>query len=49
MRKISAKSKMRALSKAKERLSKETVLYLAISAFLLMIIVSEQLRLTLLN
>lgn len=49
MKKMSAKRKMRALSKAKERLSKETVLYLAISAFLLIIIANEQFRLTLLN
>ncbi|MFW5431235.1 MAG: hypothetical protein ACKE5M_07130 [Methylophilaceae bacterium] len=49
MKKLSSMNKARVSSKAKEHLSKEKIICLAITVLLMIIIANEQIRLALLN
>lgn len=49
MKKLSSMNKARVTTKAKERLSKEKVFFFAATAFLVLLLVNEQIRLALLN
>lgn len=49
MKKLSSMNEAQVSSKAKERFSKESIFFFAVSALLMLILVNEQIRLALLN